>query len=126
MARSFKTRRLIFTNLLHLFPKLLVILRYDHDQIAQESFSRFACHHDCTARQNQILPAELRFVTGEAFAGGGEVFVDRCEIFQRPLKILTLTRPSATLSHGGARGRLARGTFGTWPTPIRRIRIRLL
>jgi len=35
----------------------------------------------------------------EAFAGDGEVLVDRCEmIFQRLARILTLTRPSTTLS----------------------------
>src|SRR5437667_7521251 len=42
--------------------------------------------------QNQfslVLHAELRFVMGEAFAGSGEVFVDRFEmIFQRLVKFL--------------------------------------
>ncbi len=43
-----------------------------------------------------ILPAELRFVMAETFAGSGEVFVDHCEIlFQRLFKILAITRTSA-------------------------------
>src|SRR2546426_1011754 len=52
-----------------------------------------------------ILSGELRFVMGEPFTSSGEVFVERCEvIFQRLVKILTLTRPSATLSHPAGEG----------------------
>lgn len=39
--------------------------------------------------RNSVLPAELHFVVGEAFADSGEVLVDCCEMnFQRLVKIL--------------------------------------